>query len=133
MECHFIVFKLIHVLQVIVKPNGYHSGGAGYVLSKEALRRFATKGFTNASMCKPDGGAEDAAMGKCMQNLGVKLKPSVDKRGRSRFHCFPSEDHLQGNYPDWYLRYDANGAKWASILGDAGFIGGFCFMVIRRF
>ena len=54
--------------------QGYMSGGAGYVLSKEALKRFASQGLSDKKgvLCRSDGGgAEDVEMGKCMENLGV--------------------------------------------------------------
>uniref|UniRef100_A0A2C9JVT7 N-acetylgalactosaminide beta-1,3-galactosyltransferase n=1 Tax=Biomphalaria glabrata TaxID=6526 RepID=A0A2C9JVT7_BIOGL len=89
-----------------------HSGGGGYVLSKEALRRLAEKG-NDSNTCRQDGGAEDAELGHCMQKLGVKTANSTDALGRSRFHCFDPETHLFGGYPDWYYQYDANGAKKA--------------------
>lgn len=98
-----------HHFKTIVK-QGYFSGGAGYTLSKEALRRFGEKG-TNSSICRQDGGAEDAEFGKCMQNLGVKVGNSTDVLGRSRFHCFDLETHLHGGYPKWYYQYDAHGAN----------------------
>ena len=103
-----------HIFKVIVK-QGYASGGAGYVLSKEALRRFGRWG-KNATLCRQDGGAEDAEMGKCLQALGVKPVPSTDSLGRSRFHCFSAEMHLQGGYPSWYYNYDANGARKVGYL-----------------
>ena len=59
--------------------QGYMSGGAGYVLSKEALRRFATRGLkdkTGITCRTDDGGAEDLEMGKCMEGLGVKAGDS---------------------------------------------------------
>ena len=37
----------------------------GYVLSKEALRRFVEEAMPNTKMCRGDGhGAEDAELGK---------------------------------------------------------------------
>ena len=98
-----------HHFKTIVK-QGYYSGGAGYVLSKEALTRFANKG-RNSKICRQDGGDEDVELGICMENLGVKTVNSSDALGRSRFHCFDPETHLFGEYPDWYYQYDANGAK----------------------
>ena len=98
-----------HHFKTIVK-QGYYSGGAGYVLSKEALTRFANKG-RNSKICRQDGGYEDVELGICMENLGVKTVNSSDALGRSRFHCFDPETHLFGEYPDWYYQYDANGAK----------------------
>ncbi|XP_070212090.1 glycoprotein-N-acetylgalactosamine 3-beta-galactosyltransferase 1-like [Littorina saxatilis] len=97
-----------HHFKTIVK-QGYYSGGGGYVLSKEALRRFAHKG-QDPKTCRPDGGAEDAEFGKCMERLGVRTVNTTDTLGRSRFHCFDPETHLFGGYPDWYYKYDANGA-----------------------
>ncbi|XP_048755938.1 glycoprotein-N-acetylgalactosamine 3-beta-galactosyltransferase 1-like isoform X3 [Ostrea edulis] len=98
-----------HHFRTIVK-QGYYSGGAGYILSKETLKRLATTG-QNPKFCRQDGGAEDAELGKCMQNLGVKTANSTDALGRSRFHCFDPETHLMGGYPNWYYKYDANGAR----------------------
>ncbi|XP_060086206.1 glycoprotein-N-acetylgalactosamine 3-beta-galactosyltransferase 1-like [Ylistrum balloti] len=98
-----------HHFKTIVK-QGYYSGGAGYVLSKEALKRLIEKG-KDPKVCRQDGGAEDAELGKCMENLGVRTVNSTDALGRSRFHCFDPETHLFGGYPDWYYKYDANGAK----------------------
>lgn len=98
-----------HHFKTIVK-QGYYSGGAGYVLSKEALTRLVVRG-KDPKLCRQDGGAEDAELGKCMENLGVRTANSTDALGRSRFHCFDPETHLFGGYPDWYYNYDANGAK----------------------
>ena len=88
--------------------QGYFSGGGGYVLSKEALTRFAKR---KPGECTKDGGDEDVEMGRCMEKLGVKTGDSRDALGRSRFHCFNPETHLDGGYPDWYYSYDKYGAK----------------------
>ncbi|XP_046542335.1 glycoprotein-N-acetylgalactosamine 3-beta-galactosyltransferase 1-B-like, partial [Haliotis rubra] len=101
-----------HHFKVIVK-QGYYSGGGGYVLSKEALRRYGEKGH-DPTLCRPDGGAEDAAFGRCMENLGGEDSQHNRRLGRSRFHCFRPEMHLAGTYPRWFYKYDANGAKKVS-------------------
>lgn len=91
--------------------QGYMSGGAGYVLSKEAVRRFVTRGIKdkNGVLCRSDGGgAEDVEMGKCMENLGVQAGDSRDSLGRGRFFPFVPEHHLiSGHMPDdfWYKKY----------------------------
>ncbi|XP_067649985.1 glycoprotein-N-acetylgalactosamine 3-beta-galactosyltransferase 1-B-like [Haliotis asinina] len=98
-----------HHFKVILK-QGFYSGGGGYVLSKEALRRYGEKGH-DPTVCRHDGGAEDVAFCRCMEKLGVRTVNTTDALGRSRFHCFRPEAHLVGNYPEWYYQYDANGAK----------------------
>ena len=91
--------------------QGYASGGGGYVLSREALRRFGAEGYAKSSFCARDRGAEDIEMGRCLQNLGVHLKPSLDALGRTRFHCFTPERFIMGAVPKWFNSYDLDGIK----------------------
>ncbi|XP_043218919.1 glycoprotein-N-acetylgalactosamine 3-beta-galactosyltransferase 1-like isoform X2 [Amphibalanus amphitrite] len=89
--------------------QGYMSGGAGYVLSREALRRFVEVGLKDPKKCRKDhGGAEDAEMGKCMEKLNVTAGDSRDAQGRYRFFPFTPESHLVAEkFPKnfWYWKY----------------------------
>ena len=91
----------------------YSSGGSGFVVSKEALRRFGKAG-SDPKVCRQTGSAGDEAFGQCMGNLGVKLKNSTDKYGKTRFHCLSPEDYISGNMPKWLYRFDINGVKTVS-------------------
>lgn len=88
--------------------QGYMSGGAGYVLSKEAVRRFVDKGLSENICRKDEGGAEDVEMGHCMEKLGVTAGDSRDSKGRGRFFPFVPEHHLIPNHigkDNWYWSY----------------------------
>lgn len=89
--------------------QGYMSGGAGYVLSREALRRFVEKALPNPKLCKKENsGAEDAEMGKCMENVNVFAGDSRDAELRGRFFPFVPEHHLIQDHVDkdfWYWKY----------------------------
>ncbi|RWS21835.1 glycoprotein-N-acetylgalactosamine 3-beta-galactosyltransferase 1-like protein, partial [Leptotrombidium deliense] len=92
--------------------QGYMSGGAGYVLSKEALRRLVEKGMSSGHPkdCHEDHeeGAEDVGMGRCMESLSVKAGDSRDALGRGRFFPFIPEHHVIPGHVDkdfWYWKY----------------------------
>ncbi|XP_017856635.1 PREDICTED: glycoprotein-N-acetylgalactosamine 3-beta-galactosyltransferase 1-like [Drosophila arizonae] len=69
--------------------QGYMSGGAGYVLSREAVRRFVVEALPNPKLCKQDNnGAEDVEIGKCLENVKVLAGDSRDANGRGRFFPF---------------------------------------------
>ena len=76
-------------------PGGYMSGGAGYVLSKEALKRFVEQALPDDVICRTDPeGAEDVEIGICLHNVGVNARDSRDEYGRETFHPFVPEHHL---------------------------------------
>ncbi|GAB6030692.1 hypothetical protein CHUAL_007545 [Chamberlinius hualienensis] len=95
--------------KVIVKPDGYMSGGAGYVLSKEALKRFVEKGLPNKDFCRQDNdGAEDVEMGRCLTSVGVEAGDSRDNEEQMRFFPFVPSSHAVPASIDqgfWYWQY----------------------------
>lgn len=85
--------------------QGYMSGGAGYVLSREALKRFV-EGF-RTKKCTHTTSVEDLAMGQCMEKMGVVAADSRDTLQRETFNPFVPEQHLTATFPKsfWYWNY----------------------------
>lgn len=87
--------------------QGYMSGGAGYVLSKEALKRFVDAFKTDK--CTHSSSIEDLALGRCMEIINVEAGDSRDTIGKETFHPFVPEHHLiRGYLPRtfWYWNYN---------------------------
>ncbi|XP_062142792.1 glycoprotein-N-acetylgalactosamine 3-beta-galactosyltransferase 1-like [Drosophila sulfurigaster albostrigata] len=88
--------------------QGYMSGGSGYALSKEALRRFVVEGIPDPKKCLPGTVVnEDIEIGKCMENLNVTAGDSRDWNGRGRMFPFIPEHHLitKVDMSWWYWQY----------------------------
>jgi glycoprotein-N-acetylgalactosamine 3-beta-galactosyltransferase len=65
--------------------GGFNSGGAGYVLSNEALLRIGKKLTDDIKSC-PNSGQEDTDTHGCLRDLGVYFNSTEDDEGRIRFH-----------------------------------------------
>ncbi|KAI6233965.1 N-acetylgalactosaminide beta-1,3-galactosyltransferase [Aphelenchoides fujianensis] len=59
--------------------QSYMSGGAGYVISREALRRFG-ESMNETKNCGPGNQPEDLQMGLCLEDLDVKAVDTRDEQ-----------------------------------------------------
>ncbi|XP_039443569.1 glycoprotein-N-acetylgalactosamine 3-beta-galactosyltransferase 1-like isoform X2 [Culex pipiens pallens] len=89
--------------------QGYFSGGAGYVLSREALKRFVEQALQGSKNCTTAFDTEDLEMGRCMESVNVTAGDSRDLLGRKRFLPLEPMFHLTTNPADdpnfWYNYY----------------------------
>ena len=88
--------------------GGYNSGGAGYILSKKALRQFM-KAMNNPWKCPLKHFAEDVAFGNCLAVYDIHPEDTRDHLGRQTFHPYAIEYHLIPGYigkDDWLHAYD---------------------------
>ncbi|KAI6212723.1 hypothetical protein M3Y94_00062200 [Aphelenchoides besseyi] len=75
--------------------HGYMSGGAGYVLSREALKRFVEEALNNTEQCKPNlAKDEDIYMGSCLEAVDVVAGDSRDLNGNHRMLPLAPTLHL---------------------------------------
>ncbi|XP_030571198.1 glycoprotein-N-acetylgalactosamine 3-beta-galactosyltransferase 1-like [Drosophila novamexicana] len=102
-------------------PHGYMSGGAGYVLSRDALRRLNLFALNNTKFCPLNTNAEDRQIGHCLLNVGVVAGDSRDELARERFlplhprHLMP---RIQSG--TWLDKYDYFKPNLSDCCSDSG-------------
>ncbi|XP_007899740.1 glycoprotein-N-acetylgalactosamine 3-beta-galactosyltransferase 1-like isoform X2 [Callorhinchus milii] len=72
--------------------GGYNSGGAGYVLSRETLKRYVAA--LEDKTCSHTSHVEDMAFGICMRNLGILPGDTRDVNLRETFLPLTVFSHL---------------------------------------
>lgn len=97
----------------VIVEKGYHSGGGGYLLTKEAFTRLGKKLSEDMSFC-PNSGIEDVDIARCLRKLKVVPEKSIDECGRERFHPLDIDIHLKGAIPAWLNTYAENPPKTVS-------------------
>ncbi|CAP30629.1 Protein CBG11315 [Caenorhabditis briggsae] len=109
-----------HYLGYVLKPylkNGYNAGGAGYILSRAALKIFAEKLYPNATLC-PDDIYEDVGIARCLANAGIYPEDTRNSHGQNRFNTFsPTETfHQTKASVDWVKFLEKKG--YAAFAND---------------
>ncbi|VDL82617.1 unnamed protein product [Nippostrongylus brasiliensis] len=88
------------------KPNSnyyYHSGGAGYAISRRGVQRIVRDGLLGGN-CSAEAKVvtEDVFVGKCLSKLGAAVMDGADENGAHRFFPVAVWDYLhQYRLPPW--------------------------------
>ncbi|KAK6745994.1 hypothetical protein RB195_012231 [Necator americanus] len=90
-----------HLFQPNIGHGVYHSGGAGYVLSRDAVKRLVGRGFAKFPICNKKNAHEDVFLGTCLNKLNVTFVDGADKNGAYRFHAVALYDFLDNHVPKW--------------------------------
>jgi glycoprotein-N-acetylgalactosamine 3-beta-galactosyltransferase len=93
----------------------YHSGGASYLLSNEALKLIGDSLRKNYTYCS-NTGIEDVDVAKCLNKLGVKQNKSIDEDNRERFHPYDVKIHMKGLFGSWINAAAINPLKIVSLF-----------------
>ncbi|XP_068237421.1 glycoprotein-N-acetylgalactosamine 3-beta-galactosyltransferase 1-like isoform X2 [Palaemon carinicauda] len=85
------------------RNKDYFAGGAGYVLSKGALKIYGEVTYHDGGICtKRPKGSEDVTLGRCLKKSGILFGDTRDELGRHRFYQYLPQDHIKGDKLDFY-------------------------------
>uniref|UniRef100_A0A1I7X7J0 N-acetylgalactosaminide beta-1,3-galactosyltransferase n=1 Tax=Heterorhabditis bacteriophora TaxID=37862 RepID=A0A1I7X7J0_HETBA len=95
-------FNQFYIWHFYKNENGYNAGGAGYVLSRAALKIFNEKLYINATLC-PDDIYEDVGIGRCLASVGIFPHDTRNALGQNRFNTHTPSDifHSRMNNPKY--------------------------------
>lgn len=102
--------------------NDYYSGGAGYILSKAAIKKVVEDGIlSETSPClRGDIGNEDVNVGNCLGRVGVVHGNDADDDGKPRLLIFSAGIMLNMDRVSprdgWIWKYVYHKPKFVSIL-----------------
>ncbi|KAL6743720.1 hypothetical protein Aduo_016728 [Ancylostoma duodenale] len=104
-----------YYLGYTLKPyltRGYNGGGAGYVLSRAALKLFLNRAYGDRKTC-PFDPSEDLGMGRCLESIEIFPHDTRNEFGQQRFHTYRPDDMYHGKIADeWHYYQQIKGHNW---------------------
>ncbi|RCN30277.1 N-acetyllactosaminide 3-alpha-galactosyltransferase [Ancylostoma caninum] len=104
-----------YYLGYTLKPyltRGYNGGGAGYVLSRAALKLFLNRAYGDRKTC-PFDPSEDLGMGRCLESIEIFPHDTRNEYGQQRFHTYRPDDMYHGKIADeWHYYQQIKGHNW---------------------
>lgn len=96
----------------------YLSGGGGYVMSVEAVRRVGRALSERSASCRFNTGFEDVDVAGCLRSVNVTPGESRDSKGRERFHAISFTSYWDGTskWIEKYSRYFPKYVRFKLVL-----------------
>jgi len=95
--------------------GGYNSGGAGYVLSKNVVKKLVEVGM-NRNICDvtvQNQDSEDTQMGTCLRKLNITMTNTMDSENRLRFSLTNLHEMITMKVQSWF--WNVSPKKWREV------------------